>query len=305
MKILLELSGVAGIAMSLSQFSIKSVLLVVSFLFILASTQAQTGTEVFFTKGAELEYKIFSSRPKGFKLELYETTRITLIVTDVKDSNNVTYSYITKKGTGIVDPEKYHYEKKLVITRTSDNVIKLPVNLYTIDTSYLSDKYYDKKKMKGIHAVATPKGNDTYTLFVDLEKGKFNYSPQTIVTDLAVRDFMMQTKNNPNHDLRDVAAGKQGYTTSPFNTSTDLVETKYSITSTVKEYKVVGKAKITTPAGSFDCYKITCRNEVKIEKKVFLQISTISYHPEIGIIKWDQEDEDVKTGYMELVRVKR
>ena len=283
----------------------KTLLFVLSFSFICTAMQAQTGTEILFTKGAELEYKTYSSRPKGFKFELYETTRITLIVSDVIDSNNVTYSYITKKGTGISNPEKDHYEKKLVLTRTSDNVITLPVNLYTIDTSYLADKYHDKKKMKGIHAVASPKGNDTYTLSVDLEKGKFNYSPQTIVTDLVVRDFVMQTKNNPNYDIRDVAAGKQGYTTSPFNTSTDLVENRYSMTSTAKEYKVGGKTKITTPAGSFDCYKIATRTEVKIEKRTIEPSSVIYYHPEIGFIKWAQEDENIKTGGLELVRLKR
>ena len=283
----------------------KVIVLGASLSFICTCILAQTGTELLFTKGAELEYKTFTSRPKGFKLELYETTRITLIVTDVIDTNNITYSYITKKGTGISNPEKDHYEKKLVLTRTSDNVIKLPVNLYTIDTSYLSDKYHEKKKMKGLHAVASLKGNDTYTFSVDLEKGKFNYSPQTIVTDLVVRDFVMQTKNNPNYDIRDVAAGKQGYTTSPFNTSTDLVETKYSITSTAKEYKVAGKTKITTPAGSFDCYKIVTRTELKIEKRTIEPITVIYYHPEIGFIKWEQEDSNVKTGYLELVRVKR
>jgi hypothetical protein len=283
----------------------KAIFLILSLSFICASIQAQTGTEILFTKGAELEYKTFTSRPKGFKLELYETTRITLIVTDVIDSNNITYSYITKKGTGIVNPEKDNYEKKLVITRTSDGLIKLPVNLYFIDTSYLADKYHEKKKMKGFHAIASPKGNDTYTLSVDLEKGKFNYSPQTIVTDFLVRDFVIQTKNNPNYDIRDAAAGKQGYTTSPFTTSTDLVETKYSIASTAKEYKVAGKKKITTPAGNFDCYKIVTRTELKIEKKTIEPITVIYYHPEIGFIKWEQEDTDTNTGYIELIRVKR
>jgi DUF3108-like len=159
--------------------------------------------------------------------------------------------------------------------------------------------------MKGLHAIASPKGNDTYTLSVDLEKGKFNYSPQTIVTDLVVRDFAMQTTNNPNYNQRDVTAGKQGYTTSPLIQDINLVETKYSITTTAKEYKVVGKTKITTPAGSFDCYKIIARTQSKIEKNTIEPITAIYYHPEIGFIKWEQDDTDKKTGYIELIRVKR
>ena len=284
----------------------KSILRALPFLLLLVEASAQTGTEILFTKGAELEYKTYSSRAKGFsKLELYEATRITLIVTDVIDSNNVTYSYITKKGTGISNPEKDHYEKKLVLTRTSDNVITLPVNLYWIDTSYLADKYHDKKKMKGLHGAISLKGNDMYTFSVDLEKGKFNYSPRTVVMKIVVSDFMMQTTKNPNYNSNDVLAGKQGPTTTYSTRDINLVTTNYSITSTAKEYKVAGKAKITTPAGSFDCYKIVTRTELKMEKRTIEPMTVIYYHPEIGFIKWSEEDENITTGGLELVRMKR
>lgn len=270
----------------------KSIVLL-SILFIFLDTQAQTGTEILFTKGAELEYRTYTSKPKGFKLELYETTNITLIVTDVKDSNNITYSYITKKGSGITNPEKDHYETKFVIARSSAGEITLPVNLYMIDTSYLSDKYSNKKKIKGYYAVAKPKEtSDVHIFSVDLEKGKFSYSPKTITINFVVRDFMRSGTFTP--------GPKGGY-----DLSTTIEETKYSVTSTTNWYKIEGKTKVTTSAGSFDCYKITSNTESMVGKLRIESTSTVYYHPEIGYIKTEQADAKVQTGYIELVRVKK
>src|SRR5687767_14731553 len=82
-------------------------------LFIVFCGNAQTISPLLFTKGAELEYRTFSTKSKLAKIVYYEVTRITLTVTDVKDSSGVTYSYITKKGTGIEHPDANHYEKNM------------------------------------------------------------------------------------------------------------------------------------------------------------------------------------------------
>lgn len=62
----------------------------------------------------------------------------------------------------------------------------------------------------------------------------------------------------------------------------------------------MGTARITTQAGTFDCYHIHVELELDagpVRKTTFEEY----YNPEVGIVK----TEDIHGPYMELVRVKK
>ncbi len=81
-----------------------------------------------FKKGAMLEYKTFSPKAGPFTGgKFFEITRQTFVVDDVKDSNNIKYSYITKTGVNPVN-EQLRYEKKYIIT-CDGNKISIPLRL--------------------------------------------------------------------------------------------------------------------------------------------------------------------------------
>ena len=247
---------------------------------LLTRTQAQINMEVLFTKGAELEYRTYSVKAKGFKMEQYEATRITIIVTDVKDSDNITWSYITKRGTGITNPEIDHYEKRMVISRENGK-ITMPVDFYFIDTSYLADKYPPgNKKSKGFNVISKTEGNSVIS--GNLEKGEYLNSPKTFKTSFKIRELSLDP-----------------------NSPSTINETGYTLTSTTKEYKVMGKTTITTPAGTFDCYKISGTTKVEIPGLTRETTGIIYFNPEIGILKTEQEGEKMQLGYYELARLKK
>jgi hypothetical protein len=187
-------------------------------------------------------------------MQQYEATRITFIVTDVKDSNNTKWSYITKKGTGISDPPKDHYEKKVIISRENGK-ITMPVAFYFIDTSYLADKFPPgNKKSKGANVITKAEGNSVIS--GNLEKGEYLSSPKTFTTSFKIRDLSMDP-----------------------NSPSVVTETGYSMTSTTKEYKVIGKATITTPAGTLIVIKYLAQQNLRFldlqEKLQTLFISTL------------------------------
>jgi len=256
----------------------RSILFILSS-FILLKSDAQTGMEILFTKGAELEYKTTSVRPTGaFKLELYEVTRIILTVTDVKDSNNITYSYITKKGKGIEDPESDNYEKNYVVTREAGTV-SIPHDLFFIDTSYLKDKYPKYKKAKGYQAIAKTSGK--CTLLMNFEKGIFKYTPEVFKVDFVVRDHT----SNPSVP--------------------DFSESKYSIIYSTKQMKVEGKTEVKTEAGSFECYKMIIPGKAEMVGLKLEFASVFYFHPQFGFIKTEQTDGKSLSGSIELVRLKK
>src|SRR5690348_13848290 len=100
----------------------KSVLFLIS-IFLVLNLSAQTTANALFKKGTELEYKSHCAMFRGLgKLKSYETTHFKLIVTDVKDSNNMTYSFITKKAWAVKNPS-IGYEKQFVLSRSGDAIL--------------------------------------------------------------------------------------------------------------------------------------------------------------------------------------
>lgn len=234
------------------------------------------------------------------KLELYEVTRITLTVTDVKDSNGVKYSYITKTGKAIERPEQNSYEKKYIV-RQENNKMKIPKDLFSVDTVYLSDRYPELRKGSGYHAVMNMK-DDNY-MILDLDStasGVFSYSSTSEEIEVKSREFIVEGQQSKRQ------AGDQIYFGGTLRTN------DYTIHISSIEVKNEGEAKFKVKAGAFKCYKLSTSSKIKIKGAGLLAAlmksettSVVYYSPEVGILKTEDTNGKNQTGYVELVRIKR
>lgn len=259
-------------------------------LFVLFTLQgiSQTGTSILFQTGAELEYKTMSARAKGFKTELYEVTRITLIVERVVDSGGATYSFILKKGRGIEHPERDHYERRMVVVKDEDKII-VPSDLYIVDTAYLADKYPAAKKAKGYTAVVKMPG--VMYMRTGSETGKIEYLPRVVEPEFIIRDLVMTTPTGSKSVLDNYES---------------LQEYNYKIKIAIGDMKFeTGTSKVTTAAGTFDCYTMKSKAVLDGMGRKIEASSEVYFDPAIGIIKSEQVDAKVKSSAFELVRLKR
>lgn len=256
---------------------------------------------ILFSKGAELEYKTYSSRPAGIgSLELYEVTRITLTVTDVTDSNGIKYAHITKTGNSVQRPEQNSYQKKYII-RQANNKIWMPKDLITPDTVYLSDRYPELKKGSGWHAVTIMK--NPVEMITDADstiKGVLGYSSEADEIYVKSRDFVVEGQNSRRQ------AGDEIYYGGTLRTM------DYTLHITSVEVENEGRTSIRVKAGSFKCIKLSTKTKFKIKGAGLVgsfmkpeSSSVLYYSPELGILKTEDTSGKHQTGYIELVRVKR
>jgi hypothetical protein len=70
----------------------------------------------------------------------------------------------------------------------------------------------------------------------------------------------------------------------------------------VKDRKVLGKTSVTTPAGTFDCFKLSHTTEV--DMMITRSFSSVEYYAEgVGVVRSETINEDGEVvGYMELTR---
>jgi len=211
-------------------------------------------------------------------VKLVETTRITLIVTDTKDSNHVTYSFVTKKAHALNDPG-LGYEKKMVISKTDSTVI-LPAELYAADTIYLIDMGVKGKQGKKPYGTVQYNNNPSMKISGSLESGKFDLVPKTY----SVSGLTIATNTD--------------FNSAHFNMP---MESGYKVDATIKKVSVGPKTSVTTPAGKFDCYKITVVTKLRmlsLEREI---VGDMYFSDQYGVIKTVSKDD---AGLYELIRVK-
>jgi hypothetical protein len=280
--------------------AMKLVFFLYFFIAAAGSSIAQVPTPVFFIKGAELEYKTMSSRPVSLReLELYEVTRITLVVTDVKDSNGVKYAYVTKTGKGIKNP--LHFYQKNYVLILENNKMKIPKDLVSVDTVYLSDRYPELKKGEGYYSTVEFNNTDyAVSDLTNISTGTFQFSNGAEEIKVKSREFIVEGQGYKRQ------AGDQIYF------GGILRPMDYTMTVSTKEVKNTGKTKLKTKAGSFDCYKLEIEAKVKIKGAGLIasllnrEVNTVVYYdPAIGIIKSEDNSGKSQTGWVELVRIKR
>ena len=243
--------------------------------------KAQGVAELLFRKGTEMEYTTYGAKPSLGKEKIVEFTRITLIVTDVKDSNNVTYSYITKKGQAANDTS-IGYTKKFVLTRSHDEV-SIPQDLYIIDTAYLIDIGVKGRMGKRPYATTRFKTKVFVLISGSLDKGKIDFLPKTYDVDgTALYDNMDKTS-----PMFGVPATQ-----------------KWSLQATLKSFTVGPKIRMRVTAGIFSCYKITSIVQMTTMGRTTEVTSVAYYSDEIGFLKTEAA-EGKENGSVELVRLKK
>lgn len=268
---------------------------IISFCFFLSLSAQDCASSLLFTKGAELEYKTYA--PKGGLFgggDFFEITRLSFTVQDVKDSNNIKYSYISKKGVNPNDPE-LAYEKKYVISCDGSRV-SLPADFYNTDSVFFSNIYPKVKKDKGIYSSTLVKGKCIYHYPVNFETGKFEVGGKEFTMDVKVRDYEMATT---------LQSGNGGIRPGGQEFSGRITENTYSMDVAIKKWEVKGKEEINTPAGRFTCYKILLTAENEIFGRGVGAGYVLYYSTEAGFVKSETQQAKNKTGYAELVRIKK
>lgn len=84
-----------------------------------------------------------------------------------------------------------------------------------------------------------------------------------------------------------------------------------AMTLKISDRKVVGKEKVTTPAGSWDCYRLTYNLSLSVKMMgttfpMDLTINTVEWFaPSFGIVKTESEREGQLLGSMKLTSLKK
>jgi hypothetical protein len=226
-------------------------------------------------KGAQLEYHVYFPKMEqaGGATTYYKASRILFEVAATKDSAASTWSTIIKKGIGLND-ERDHCERTLILQCDGRNLL-FPFDLYLPDTVYLSD-INSKYKDKGFFSAATPMVDAISYIF-----------------PLSLEGVNQLPEGKKQLELKTVVRS--------FSDEQTIYQSDYRSSIVIKNITVAGKETITTPAGSFVCYKIYVDSDQKMNK--FATMSnrgTIYYNTELGVIKFE-----APSGYAELVSVKK
>jgi hypothetical protein len=266
-------------------------LIIVIFLSLGITLNAQNNTSILFKKGAELEYKSYDLKTGTFsKNKYFEITRLIYTVQDVRDSNNIKYSYITKKGINPND-EKLTYEKKYVITSDGKN-ISIPIDFYGIDTIYFSNRYPTVTRDKGIASSNVFVGKCIYNFPTNFTKDKFDVIGTSV------------TLNNKIRDYETPSSGPGGIQGPIGETTTRIVEHNREMDMTIKKFDTKGVENMSTTGGTYECNTIAIVTDLGLRKGLALN-TTLYYNTEVGLVKSETQVSKYMVGYTELVRVKK
>lgn len=272
-------------------------------------------TSLLFKKGTELEYRSYLPKTKLFskKSDLFEITRMTFFIDDVKDSNSTVYSYVTKKGIA-ANNENDKYEKKYVIT-CKDGRISVPADFYSIDTIYLRDIYPKlyrdpQVRKRKFYMATTNKEQVSYFFPLNANKDKFEFSTDKMTMDVVRRDFGWEQRDSQG---RLVFPGQSG---GHYELSNSIDETKYALNVELQDPRIEGNEMIRVPGGSFNASKISLKMRIKIsypkdyrhdspeprlDGKAIEAIHIFYFDPRVGLVK----TENPQGGYTELVKIKK
>jgi hypothetical protein len=248
------------------------------FFFTCFIASAQSTSFILFQPGVELEFLL--TGPKVGSGKPTELSRIVLKVNRVKDSSNTTYSYVTKIVRSAHMPE-IGYQKDYVVRQTEGKMY-FPYDLYMADTVYLADMGFKGKKGMRAYGTAKMKNPSDFVQATNLAAGKVSVEPKTFT----IYGDVLKDDMNP-------ASASFGYT----------VNSSWMMEITVKQMLVGAKTKVTTAAGTFECYPVTCTMEMKTMGRTFPNGSTAYCSEKYGFLKMEPGEGAAASGF-ELVRVK-
>ena len=198
--------------------------------------------------------------------------------------------YPFKEGVKL---EYTYYDKKGKLESKSQSVIKtvkaLPNGVEAVITNTIFDKK-DKEQFAGEYLIRCEGGvvkMDASTMLNPAMQQSFSNMEVSIEgEDLTIPKKLTEGQELPDASTN-IKAGTGGI---------NIVNMTVNIT----DRRVLGKESVTTPAGTFDCYKVTQTTDVKM--MLGKEFSSIEYYAEgIGVVRSETYDKKGNLdGYMEL-----
>ena len=198
--------------------------------------------------------------------------------------------YPFKEGVKL---EYTYYDKKGKLESKSQSVIKtvkaLPNGVEAVITNTIFDKK-DKEQFAGEYLIRCEGGvvkMDASTMLNPAMQQSFaNMEVSIEGEDLTIPKKLTEGQELPDASTN-IKAGTGGI---------NIVNMTVNIT----DRRVLGKESVTTPAGTFDCYKVTQTTDVKM--MLGKEFSSIEYYAEgIGVVRSETYDKKGNLdGYMEL-----
>ncbi len=251
-------------------------------------SHAQTcGSHALMKKGAKLEYMVYAM---GFKDS--KASKLIFEVADVTDK----YSTIIKKGIGIRDAQNDQYTKTLQL-QCDGKALLIPFDFYTADTLWFNDGYsYPDKR----HVF--------FTANAPLNDPNAHYSIPLVLDGVT----SLPATNKPFKQLTTKAALFSSQAASDWKKlpgESDIYTQDYELVTTIKEVKIGGKEKITTAAGTFDCYIININCDVQAYGLSLVAKISMDYNPKVGLVlatvdQFKNTNEMINTWSIELTHVK-
>jgi hypothetical protein len=229
-----------------------------SFDFIMAQDCTQ---HALMQKGAQLEYKLYSPKPDSSNnMTGRAISRMLYEVEQVKDSAGSIWSTISKKGFGM-HYKHHHYERKIVLQCDGRNLL-IPFDFFGCDTLYAKDLWPDIEKYDNGWSYGCQPLDNAITYIVPLV--------MDCITGL------------PEGQKKVVQITQKGYTAYTTFKKVDYYTRAYNI----KNIKLDGKEWVTTPAGSFYCYKFCM--EFTVDDYTEPEVSWLYFNSVVGLVKEEE-----------------
>jgi hypothetical protein len=257
--------------------------------FALSATMAnaqQCNQHALMKPGTELEYKVSLPINPRNPVELH----VLLTVSGVKDSTGTMYSEIIKKGGGNKN-EKDRYSRQITLECDGKN-LKIPFDLYTPDTVFMSE-IYKPKASRGFYAANEPIKDDFFSYLVPLSLEGVTELPESGVKVVKQKTTVRDFNQGPSWEV----AG------APSQSQAGIIRNTVEYYWKILKIKVAGKEKITTPAGTFDCYKIMADCEMEFGRTIKATL-IMYFNNEVGLVK-SRAQSQFPMAETELVKVKK
>lgn len=234
---------------------------------------------------------------KNFTTVFTFTFLITLITPGIATAQDCRFFFPTEEGTLL---EMTYYNKR--------GKTQSVQNMKVLD-----------KEQKGDATVVTVKQtmetgknedlNTTYT--VKCEDGKFYMDMESMVSNLNMNQF-----NQPNMEMEITSDGivfpsdlEPGMDLPPATIEFSIGSggmNMMNTTITMKNRKVEGKESVTTPAGTFDCYKISYDTETKSMMTNVKTSNVLWLAENVGVVRSESYNKRGKLdGFQELTKISR
>jgi hypothetical protein len=260
--------------------------------FVFKSNAQNCGTNALMKKGAQLEYMVYTP---GFRDD--KALRMVFEVAGVGDSAGSTFSTIIKKGFGIKDETNDHYEKTIRLQCDGKNLL-IPFDFYSADTTWFNDANSSIIKRHlfntGNAPINDPNANYSIPLVLEGVTG-------LPVATKQVKQIYTQTGELP-------AQGTDGW--HKLKGETGIWTKDFEMLTSFKNIKVEGREKVTTAAGTFDCYIIGVDCDFQFNGASLVNKYSMRYNTEVGLVRMEIElfsgkRKIAKSGSVELISVKK